>query len=622
MTIIDNNTVVVYSYEELKSCLTEDNSYTYIYFGSNITLTSGITISSTKTVLTIDGTYKDITYTYGDMKSLGTNDTISVNSSNISKITIKNINVIGNNYYGIIYIPEDNKYQNIILEYNNLTYTGPQITYHPTGLSRYINCDIKIVKSYASANEVAECNRIEIGGITSITHESTADSTFWFRGPNPPYLKILEEADVTIKSINRELFYGTNNLEFSILHNAKLSLTTALGMGYGTFSTSNVLIDKNAFLQITQTKQNGSNPTWYCTGPFTMNENSTLIMINDYPNLTTANYNIYFKTTSSSLTLNNPKKLVLYNSKADVIYSNQTINFSLSYSRINTWTNPAQIDIAGSLEDMPTYSWYKKVNASIITGTLSPSKTTIITNNYTEEELKVLPDINNFKLNNKVISIGITPITINPVTDETTILSGNTEPNANIKISYLDNTQTITANDLGYFELTLAEKLPIGTTITYIANLKNSFIYQNKTIEIIYAGELVLSSVPINIKFKTVPFSINPILCPSEDKISITVIDSRIDSSNWSLFAKIDHDLESKNGYILPNSLVYIDENNKITPLSTEKVLVYTGKANNGTSSTTTITWDYNKGIILKINDVPLENKEEYTATITWILEK
>ena len=623
MTIIDKNTVVVYTSEELKTVLSETNDYNYVYFGANITLTSGIIISSTKTNITIDGTYNDIKYTYTDMRSTGTGDTISARSANIKKVTVKNMTVIGSNYYGIIFVPEDNNLENIVIEYNNLTYTGPQITFHPTGLSRYIDCNITIITSYVTANEVAECNRIEIGGTTIINHEASSNSSFWYRGRITPYFKILKNANVTIKSTNRELFYGPTNLELSVLESAKFYLTTALGVSYGTYSTSSVLIDKDAYFKITQTKQNGSYPTWYTNGPFVMNENSSLIMINDYASINTSNYNICFRTTSASLTLNNPKELILYNSKANTIRSEQSIKFNLTYNRINLWTTAGKIDIAGSLEDIPTYSWYKEINTSNVTGTISSSTTTITTNDYTEEELTKLPNLSNFKLTeSKAISIGHMPLTIYPVTDETTILKGYTTKLSEIKISYLTNETIVTANDEGYFELSIQDPLPIGTEITYLANIKNSFIYQSKTITIIYTGELTLSSVPLNIKFKLEPFSTNPILCPSEDKITITVTDTRVESTNWRLLAKINRDLTSENGYTLPNSAVYISDSNEIIPLSQSETLVYTGENNNGTPKTTIITWDNDKGIVLRIANEYLENKEKYLAIITWILEE
>lgn len=78
MTIINENTIVVFTYDELKNILENTNTYTYIYLGANITLTNGIKISSTKKDLIIDGTYNNVTYTFEDKKSSSATDTIYV----------------------------------------------------------------------------------------------------------------------------------------------------------------------------------------------------------------------------------------------------------------------------------------------------------------------------------------------------------------------------------------------------------------------------------------------------------------------------------------------------------------------------------------------------------------
>lgn len=69
MTIINENTVVVTSASELKEALEKDNAYTYIYFGNNITLESGITISKNKNNIVIDGTCNNITYEFTNQKN-------------------------------------------------------------------------------------------------------------------------------------------------------------------------------------------------------------------------------------------------------------------------------------------------------------------------------------------------------------------------------------------------------------------------------------------------------------------------------------------------------------------------------------------------------------------------
>ena len=85
MTIINDTTVVVFSSEELKTVLESNNSYTHIYFGSNISLKSGIKIASTKANVTIDGTYNGVTYNFEDMKTLNTGD---VNISAVLFVTV------------------------------------------------------------------------------------------------------------------------------------------------------------------------------------------------------------------------------------------------------------------------------------------------------------------------------------------------------------------------------------------------------------------------------------------------------------------------------------------------------------------------------------------------------
>ena len=206
MTIINDTTVVIYDSAELKKTLEENNNYTYIYFGSDIVLTTGINISSSKTSVTLDGTYNGVKYLLEDKKSTSASDVITASSASIKKVTVKNMSITGYNYYGVIYVPENNNYKDIVVEYSYVDYVGPQISYHPTGLTRFMDCNIIIQDNYASGNEVSECNKIEIGGNTIITHKSTGNSSFWFRNDNPS-LTILKDSLVYFTSEKREFFY-------------------------------------------------------------------------------------------------------------------------------------------------------------------------------------------------------------------------------------------------------------------------------------------------------------------------------------------------------------------------------------------------------------------------------
>lgn len=620
MTIINNNTVVIYNSDELKKVLEEENNYTTIYFGNDITLTTGISISSSKTSVIIDGAYNGVIHTFTDKKSSSTSDTIMIKSPLIKNVIVQNMNVTGYNYYGVICVTETNLYKDTVVEYNNVTYKGPQISFHPYGLTRFINCEITIEDNYNAGNEVAECNKIEIGGITNITHKSTGNSSFWFRNSNPSFT-ILASSTVNFTSEKRELIYGVTNLTFNILKNANFHVTTYNGLSYGNYGTGNTTIGENALFTLKQTNRNGGYSTWYSYGTINLAENSSLNIINNYPNISSNNYNIYFSGDNAGLILNNPKKVALYNSSANIIYSSSTIPFEFNFNRLNLFNDAIDLQNEITNDTLPTYAWYKD-NISNIKGTFSNSKTTITSHNYSEEELRNVPNLDNFIfVNKKIFSIGDFQIHMNALTDKDTQIKGITDPLSSILIKYNDVSTVVIADDKGAFTYTYTTELPIGTNITLIAKKINEPIYHTKSIQIVYSGELILDSASKVVNFTFEPISTNPILCPRKNNLIITVIDSRVASSNWKLYASIDSDLTSDTGVTLKDALVFVGEDSIITPLSKTPILVYEGESNDGNVKTTNIIWNQDKGILLRINDT-LINGMKYNSTINWYLEE
>lgn len=621
MTIIDKNTVVVTTYAELKSAIESANEYNYIYLGADITLTAGITIPASKTNLIIDGTYENITYTFTDRNTLNASDTISAANAAINKVTVQNMNIIGNNYYGIIYVPESSAYKNIIVEYNNITYEGPQICFHPTGLTRFIDSTITIKDtSLTAGGEVAECNKIELGGTTTITHNSKGNSAFWFRN-SLPSLTILENAKAKFISPNRELFYDTTALTFEILKNAEFSVTTYNGLAYDTFGTGTTTIAENASFTLKQTAYRGSYPAWYSYGPITANENSTLIIVNNYPSINTSNYNIYFSTSSSAFILNNPKKVILYNTTANTIYTNTTTKFDFKFSRINLFNTA--IDTLQNISETtrPTFSWYKTSDISEIKGTFTNAKTTIESSNFTESDLTTLPALTNFNIHNKkIISIGLTPLLINPVTDESTAVTGFAAPNSSLLIKYNNESHVAVSDSTGAYTLNLEAPQPEGTSIEITVKEQNEPIYQTKIITIVYVGEITIISAPTLIEFKMSSISKNPIICPKTEDLIIKVSDTRAISTDWNLYATINHNPIDDNNNELPEAIIY-KKDSIITPLSESKTLVYEGKAKTTSPEITTITFAKEEGILLQILS-SIKANTNYKTTITWTLEE
>lgn len=288
MTIIDSETVVVYDYNELKEVLEGDNTYNLIYFGADITLTGGISLRASKPKITIDGTYDNIRYTYTDYNSSVAAQTIYLNSTSNMNITVQNIDVIGRNYYGIICIFDISSLSNVVVNYTNVNYTGPQMAFNPYSSLNITDCDINIITRTSPANEVAETRNVTLGGNVNIHSVTTGTSVFWFRnvvGGVYPFLNVLPNSNISITSQNRYLYFVSSAayINMSFGENSVTNIDTATGVGYDdSHQTKNVLIDTGAVLEIEQRQQFGTSSTWCITGEFKMNSGSSLKMISNY----------------------------------------------------------------------------------------------------------------------------------------------------------------------------------------------------------------------------------------------------------------------------------------------------------------------------------------------------
>lgn len=182
-----------------------------------------------------------------------------------------------------------------------------------------------------------------------------------------------------IKTLRRELFYGTNDLDVVVDNGAFFEVNVYNGLAYGTYGTKT----------------------------FTLNENATFKVINNFDNIINSNYNIYFNSSNGGLIFNNPNEVVLFNKIGNIIYASSRIPFNFNFSRINLFDNVINFSDELTLNTLPTYSWYKD-GVSNITGTFNANSVTISSNNFTEEELLKLPDLKNFIfVNKKILSIGV-----------------------------------------------------------------------------------------------------------------------------------------------------------------------------------------------------------------------
>lgn len=623
MKIINNKIVQVYTSEELSSVLESENEYEYIYLGNDITLEKGITINNNKEKVTIDGTYTNIKFKFTGMNSNASTDTI-IASPNIKEIKIKNMDIEYTNNYGVVYAPAESLYKDVAVTYENINFLGTQLSFNPFGTTQIIGSIINIEDTNSiTAGEVCESSRVIIGGNTTISSKATTCPLFIFRN-DPPNISMifLCKSNINIYTDTKELMNGTNKLNFTILHDTEVNIITGNGFSvYSTTGANNVLIDERASLKIIE-KSHQRVPMWNIFGTLTMKEGSTLQLINSYKDTPIDNYNIYFKGNNPQINLDNPKEILIYTKNANVIYTNNPITYKIKCCRINFWNDSQELTSAGGISNLPDYYWYKNDDLLELTGTITQTETSITTHNLTEEELANLPSLDNFKFQSKKqFSIGAIKTNIHPLNNTQDTISGHTSSFADVLIKYNGNTEIVTAEEDGFFKYDLTTSIPDNTEIEFISNIPNSFLYETRKITTPFNGELSLMDTDNSLSFSLIPIN-NSKIFPRTKKIVISVVDSRLNSSNWRLFAYIDTPLTSLSGYLLEDALIFKKLTNENIILNETPQLVFQGVDTGGNPNKIDLTFSEEKGPLLDLTNNALVANEEYFANIIWTIEE
>ena len=133
-------------------------------------------------------------------------------------------------------------------------------------------------------------------------------------------------------------------------------------------------------------------------------------------------------------------------------------------------------------------------------------------------------------------------------------------------------------------------------------------------------GELTLLKATKNIPFSMIPSSTNPIILPKNNETVVTVVDSRVNSTNWKLYLNYTNPMIEESGKVLINSLFFKKFNNEEILLKTSKKLVYESNDNGGMVSVSNVTFSVDKGLFLKPSKDLLED-EDYSTLIIWSVE-
>ena len=604
--------------DELKQVISEDNNYDYIYLGNDIVATEGFIINSNKSKLTIDGTYNDKKYTYTNNLSLEEN-VIKASTTN-KKIVLKNMNIVCSNGYGVIYVVSHPNYSNVLVEYNNVNFSGIELSQNYYGTTKIVDSIIEIKDvNNVPAQRACNSNRILIDGNTTISNTSTTNTIFFFNDVIPSLVKIMPNSRVNI-STPKEFMNGTNRLDLTIGHGAEFLLTTGNGFSITTtHGARNVLVEEMAdFTFIENSHQRV--PMWSVFGDFIVKEGASVSILNTYMTTPTDNYNIYFKGTNQKFILDNPKYVNIYTKNANVVYTNNPVNFIFKFTRINMWIYALDYTSACTLDDTPAFYWYKENSLAQISGVFNKDTTTVESHNFTDEQLNLLSDINNFSFQNKkILTIGLLKINVHPITTTSDSISGHTIPLANVKIEYEDKSIKALADENGLFEVKVDTVISNNTIVKITSCLNGCFTERKVTTP--FNGELTLFKVTQNIFFSMIPTSINPIILPKQKENIVTVIDSRLNSTNWKLYINYTNPMMEVSGKVLIDSLIFKKFNNEEIDLKTNKKLIFESSDSGGNVNVSNVTFSIDKGLFLKPSKDLLEG-EDYSTKIIWSVEE
>ena len=615
MKIINNKKIVINTSDELKEILENDNSYEYIYLENDITLTSGINNNKEKVI--IDGTYNNIRSKLTGIISTSLDDTIVMNSKN--SIEIRNIDIEYTNTYGVVY-----SNVNAIIIFKNVNFNGTQLSYNPYGSTKIEDSIINIkTMNEVAGEEVCESDRVIIGGKTNISSNATKPLFTFKNNTTSPSVIFLCRSDIIISNETGAFMNGTNKLNFTILHDTSVSMVTGNGFAeYTVCGANNVLIEERAKLSFIENKHQRI-PMWSIFGNLTVKEGASLEVINSYESTPSDNYNIHFKGSSCNFILDNPASVVFYTKNANVIYTNEPLNFSFKCSRLNFWSSASSFATAGGIDNLPDYFWYKENDLMVLEGILTSSLTSITKMNLTNAELSKLSDIGNFSfLSRKQFSIGTNIFNVHPINNTTKKISGHAISFCDVLIKYSSISTIVQADENGLFEYSFSSDIPDNTEVEITANLPGSFLYGTRRISTPYNGELSFIGLTSFFVFSLNPISINPTILPKSKDLIIKVVDSRLTSTDWKLYASINKPATSQMGYVLNDALIFKKLDDEIVVLNENLQLVFNGTSRVGDIELLDITFSREKGPLLDLSNNALEINEEYFSSINFKLEE
>lgn len=617
------NEIVVTSASQLKTTLESDNGIDTIYLGADIQLPStGIAVHNNKTTITIVGQnpadFEPVTYTLTDYSSLAQNIAIFINTgSKMQQATLKNVNIVGKNYYGTITVADT--VRNVELVYDNIQYVGPQLTFNRWGTCKIIDSTIEItdINGGSPHHELAEASHLVFGGNTIVNHKGI-ERVFW-SALQAGSITVLPESHVEITSLRSTLMQGYNST-FAVGKDAYFSFTGNYRVNENYFTSFYVEEGAQVYLN---TLLNYAGYVLSVNGDVTISKNATF-----HINAKAGAYALLYVYGAQKVAFQDPKSVLLINPSNRIFqYALTAGSVSFDAHQINYWRTAGK----GDLNDTPMYRYKKADNTNFVlqgnvaigtTGNISG-----ITTNYTEgDSPSSAPTPTEFHFSSmRVLSLGKLSLSIDPINQPSTFISGNADSKTQIHFTYLDaqgTTQSASgyAQDNNTFSITIPT--PVGNHATVLAKAAYYYLFESQTVTADY-GDLTFKDAPPLLEFQTTALSNQEkIVNRKNSDFAIVVSDTRTATTPWEVTVKVVSPLTSQNPGVpvLNDSLIFVDQHNTKHILSTqsETPIFHQSSPYKGEYS---IEWAQNYGVLAQISPGKAYANTTYSATLQWNLK-
>ncbi|MGD9559644.1 MAG: hypothetical protein AB7V55_03450 [Oscillospiraceae bacterium] len=622
---ISPSAVVVDSYGDLKKALEEDNGYTTVYLGDNIVGDGGgIAIHAGKANVVIDGSPPDGgRHTFTQYTSSDADTVIRATTASVQSITLRNIDVVGNNHYGVVMVPDSVK--GVTLVHENVGYTGPKAFYNRGGTVRAAGSTYTLQPTAGQSGELAEAKHAQFGGAVNIAAANTGEAILWLVGGASDFT-VLEGAQVNVNTDFYFLFYDGTPPNITIGQGASFSLTSSrFGFTYTGQHVANFLLAEGANLAI-----NLATAEKYAAlrvaGLFQMEPGSSAAIVRTG----TAGIALHLTGPGAQAVFNQPQRVFLYSSAGVPLRFTGEGTLSITTSALNLWQSTGW-PLAGGTDPLPTHIWNKTGTGLLtLTATYNTETNQSLFSNLTADDPVISTlDAKNFNLEgSQLVVFGSMTLGFDIPTSQSPALTGSTSPGAALLAAYTlsnDMGGTIggTADAAGAYTLPVeAGALKVGSAATVTASAGGLAMRQSAVVQNGGTGRLSFLSVPQQLHFGRVPVPGNQTLLQRQDAtFALTVSDSRLSACPWRIDASVMQPLTAEvNGgpSRLTDAVVFQGPNG--IPLALNEVPMTVYRQNSGAPGEYTAQWDDGEGILLSLSPGEIYSGVDYTTAIHWQL--